>query len=103
MKAIKTFLLFVSTITGVFTQAQDFSVKSPDDKIVVNIGNSEKLTYSVIFNGQTIVDRSSVGFEFKDEEPMTGNFTVIDQKRTSISETWSPVVKSKHASVINSH
>ena len=103
MKAIKTFLLFVSTITGVFTQAQDFSVKSPDDKIVVNIGNSEKLTYSVIFNGQTIVDRSSLGFEFKDEEPMTGNFTVFDQKRTSISETWSPVVKSKHATVIDSH
>ena len=103
MKTIKTFLLFATTITGVFTQAQDFSVKSPDNKIVVNINNSEKLTYSVKFNGQTIVDQSSMGFEFKDEEPMTGNFTVVDQKNTRVNETWSPVVKSKHATVIDNY
>jgi len=103
MKTIKIYLLFAATITGVFTQAQDFSVKSPDNNIVVNINNSEKLTYSVKFNGQTIVDQSSMGFEFKDEEPMTGNFTVVDQKNTRVNETWSPVVKSKHATVIDNY
>ncbi len=83
--------------------AQDFSVKSPDNTIVVSISNGQKLTYSVTFKGQSIINQSPMGFEFKDEEPMTGNFIVTDQRNKSINDKWIPVVKSKHAEIIDNY
>ncbi len=99
MKTIKTFLVIPLMIPGIITSAQDFSVKSPDNNIVININNGETLKYSVSFKGQSIVDPSLLGFEFKDEQPMNGNFVVTDQKYRSVDETWIPVVKSKHAKI----
>ena len=83
--------------------AQDFSVKSPDNNIVVNINSNEKLTYSVTFKGQSVIDKSPMGFEFRDEQPMTGNFEVTDQKTKSVNEKWIPVIKSKHAEIIDNY
>jgi alpha-glucosidase len=90
-------------LPGIISIAQDFPVKSPDNNIVVTVNNGEKLNYSVIFNGRTILNQSQMGFEFKDEEPMTGNFSVIDQKSINVNETWTPVVKSKHAEIVNNY
>jgi alpha-glucosidase len=103
MKTIKSLLLILFTIPGIITLAQDISVKSPDNNIVVNINNGEKLSYSVTFKSQSIINQSPMGFELKDEEPMTGNFTLIDQTSKSINEKWTPVVKSKHAEIINNY
>jgi alpha-glucosidase len=97
MKTIKIPLIFMFIFLGILAQAQDFYVKSPDDKIIVNISNEKQLTYSVNFNGNRIIDPSALGFEFKDEEPMNGNFMVTSHEKKSISEKWIPVVKSKHA------
>jgi alpha-glucosidase len=103
MRTFKPFSLILLAIPGLFTQAQDFSVKSPDNNIVININNNEKLTYGVTFKGQRIINQSPMGFEFKDEEPMTGNFIVTDQKNNNVNEKWIPVVKSKHAEIINNY
>ena len=65
------------------TLAQDYTVKSPDNNIIVSIMNGENLTYSVTFKSQNIINQSPMGFEFKDEEPMAGNFLVTDQKNKS--------------------
>jgi alpha-glucosidase len=83
------------------TVAQDFELNSPDGKIKAMISNGEKLTWSVMFAERTIVSPSELGFQFKNEPPMTGNFTVMDSKRKEIRETWKPVVRSKHAEVQN--
>jgi alpha-glucosidase len=103
MKTIKSLLLILFMIPEIITQAQDFSVKSPDNNIVININNNEKLTYNVTFKSQSIINQSPMGFEFKDEEPMTGNFIVTDQKNNNVNEKWIPVVKSKHAEIINNY
>jgi len=103
MKKVKLFLVVVIMLTGTIIQAQDFSIKSPDNNIVVTINSNEKLTYSVTFKGQIIIDQSTMGFEFRDEPQMTGNFEVTDQKTQNINEKWIPVVKSKHAEIINSY
>jgi alpha-glucosidase len=103
MKSIKTLLIVIFVSSGVFTPAQDYTVKSPDNNIIVSIMNGENLTYSVTFKSQNIINQSPMGFEFKDEEPMTGNFVVTDQKNKSINETWIPVVKSKHSQVIDNY
>jgi len=92
MKTIKFILLIAVILNGFITVAQDFSIKSPDDNIVINISNSKKLTYSVTIKGQSIINQSPMGFEFKDEEPMTGNFIVTDQKSNNVNEKWTPQI-----------
>ncbi len=100
MKKSFTFFLL---IPGLISNAQTLSVKSPDNKIEVTVTNSDKLGYSVSCNGKPIVNPSALGFEFKDEPAMTGNFSIVDQSYTSVSNTWIPVVKSKHAEVLNKY
>ena len=95
------FLLFI--LIGTLVNAQTISVKSPDNKIEVTIDNNEKLSYSVSFKGRVIINPSQLGFEFKEELPMTGNFTIINQSIKNFSETWIPVVKSKHSEVLNNY
>ena len=98
----KTIMLFVVAI-GSIANAQTITVKSPDNKIVVTISNNEKLIYSVTCNERIIINPSQLGFEFKDELPMTGNLTIVDQSVKNFNETWNPVVKSKHAEIINNY
>jgi len=99
--ALASFILLTAALPII--QAQDISVKSPDNKIVVSIDNSDNLSYSVTFNGRTIIEKSSMGFEFKDEPPMKGGFLITGQSLKSINETWKPVVRSKHAEIANNY
>ncbi len=101
MNTIKSFLSILFTIPGLMTFAQNVTVKSPDNNIVVTISNDEKLSYSVTYRGLIIVNPSQLGFDLKDEQPMTGNFIVVDQSVKNVNETWIPVVKSKHSEVRN--
>lgn len=96
----KFFLLLPAFLTAI-ASAQTISVKSPDNKIEITIFNNDKLTYSVSFSGKPIINQSQLGFEFKDELPMNGNFIVVDQSLQNFNESWIPVVKSKHSEVSN--
>lgn len=81
--------------------AQDFTVTSPDQNIKIKIINGERLTWSCTFLNRIITDTSALGFEFKNEPAMTGNFNVISSELNEINEIWIPVVKSKHSEVRN--
>jgi alpha-glucosidase len=98
----KSILLILSVIV-VSANAQTFSVKSPDNRIVLNISIDEKLSYSILYRNRVVINPSSLGFEFKDELAMTGNFTIADQSVKNVNETWIPVVKSKHAEIVNNY
>ncbi len=102
MKIIKSLLSLLLTIYGLTAYCQEFIVKSPDNNIVVKVSNAEKLVYSVIFKGRTIITPSQLGFEFKEEPALMTNFSIIDHSDRNINETWIPVVKSKHAEILNS-
>lgn len=99
---MKKSVLMLFIIACAFVNAQTITVKSPDNKIEVTISNNEKLTYSVTFNGKIIIKPSQLGFEFKDEPVMEADFSVVDHSVRNINETWVPVVKSKHAEILNS-
>ena len=101
MNTIKKTLLAVLLMTGIITSGQNITVKSPDSNIAVIIANDTKLNYSVSWHDRDIVNPSQLGFEFKDEEAMAGNFVILEQSVKNFNETWIPVVKSKHAKVIN--
>ena len=91
------FFLLISS----FCHAQNIEVTSPDQKISVTIRNQDRLSYSVIFNGKPVIQESALGFEFKTEPAMNKNFEIIDRQERVINETWKPVIRSKHAEVIN--
>lgn len=93
-------LLLIATMT---VNAQNVTVKSPDGNIEVTIFNNDKLFYSVTWHDRIIVSPSALGFGFKDEEPMTGNFIITDQSVRNAYEKWTPVVRSKHSSVENNY
>jgi alpha-glucosidase len=97
----KLLLLFLLLSGAAF--GQKLTVKSPDNKIAVDIENGDKLIYSVSFNNRMIINPSRMGFELKDELPMTGNFIVVNQSVNTSNETWIPVVKSKHAEIVDNY
>jgi alpha-glucosidase len=103
MNTIKKNLLLVLFMTGVLANGQEITVKSPDSNITVTISNNEKLTWSVSWRSRNIVDPSPMGFELKNEEAMTGNFAILDQSLKNFNEKWTPVVRSKHAEIINNY
>ena len=98
----KSFLLLL-IFSCVIINAQIVKVKSPDNKIEFTITSNDKLIYSVTYNGRIIINPSQLGFELKDELPMTGDFIIVNQSVKEFNETWIPVVKSKHAEIINSY
>ena len=102
MKNAKIVFLYFLMSAGCFqTFAQNITVTSPDKNITVTISNGDKLGYSVKFKDHVIVNPSQMGFELKGEPSLDGNFNLVNQKVETINETWKPVVKSKHAEVLN--
>jgi alpha-glucosidase len=101
---MKTFYILILLLLAGFIQgnAQNIFLTSPDKNITVSIINADKITYSVKFMDRIIVNTSQMGFELQNETVMDGNFIITGQKTQSIQETWKPVVKSKHAEILNS-
>jgi alpha-glucosidase len=97
------FALILYAFFGLILSGQSFTLKSPDNKLVFNLKNEKGLEYSVTFSDKLLINPSILGFEFRDENPMTGNYAVLDQQNNSVNETWIPVVKSKHAEVRNNY
>jgi alpha-glucosidase len=103
MKIPERFLAAILMLHGISAYSQIFTVKSPDQKIVVTINNGEKLSYGVSFQEKPVVNISRMGFELKDEPAMSGNFAVLNQSLKSVNEKWIPVVKSKHAEIADNY
>jgi alpha-glucosidase len=101
MNTLKPFLLFLIILAALQCSAQEFSLSSPDKNIAFTVNNGEKLNYSVTYKGREIINTSQMGFEFKNEPPLIGGFAIKDQSVQTVNETWKPVVKSKHAEILN--
>ncbi len=97
------FLMILFLYPCLPTSSQEFIVVSPGKNIELSLINSENLSYSVTFKGREIINRSPLGFEFKNEQPMKGGFAVSDQTTQFVNETWKPVVKSKHSEILNTY
>lgn len=101
MSTIKRSLLLIFVFIGIIARGQDITVTSPDKNIAVTISNEEIMGYSVTFHDRTIISPSPLGFEFKGEPAITGNFVILDQTIMNFNEKWTPVVKSKHYEISN--
>ncbi|MBH5322006.1 glycoside hydrolase family 97 protein [Aurantiacibacter sediminis] len=66
------------------------TVTSPDGRIVATLdANGEGVpTYSVSFDGEAIIDPSTIGFTFTDADPMRRGFTVVSETTNSHDDIW---------------
>ncbi|HEX8023061.1 glycoside hydrolase family 97 N-terminal domain-containing protein, partial [Mucilaginibacter sp.] len=100
----KTFYVLITAVSlSAPSLAQTFKLVSPDKKNVVEINNTNSLQYTVASNGLTIIHPSSLGFEFKDEPAMGTNMAITGHVEHSVNQTWVPVVKTKHGTVVDSY
>lgn len=80
--------------------AQSYLTTSPNGDVNITVDNAKALTYSISYRGKEIVGVSPLGFEFKNEKPMNGNFEVINRPRAETkNEEWEPVVKNRHSKI----
>jgi alpha-glucosidase len=101
MKTIKFIIIFL--MLNNVLESQIFQLASPDDKIRFSLENSDSLFYNVIFANRSVIENSKLGFEFKGEKPMKGEFIVLESKTAATDETWNPVVRSKHDFIRNNY
>lgn len=95
-KQLLSLSLFFFALTAI--SAQKVKVTSPDRKISVEITAGEKLQYSVVYNGKTVLLPSILGFQFTNEPELSGDIRIIDSTRKTINEKWTPIV-SKHKEI----
>ncbi|WP_339659680.1 glycoside hydrolase family 97 protein [uncultured Polaribacter sp.] len=69
---------------------QEPVVSSPDKKIVLEFSLDEqgKPFYEVVFKQDTIIKKSSLGFDFQDSKSFYGDFEIIDIKTKSFNKSW---------------
>ena len=83
--------LFIPILMMPSLEAFEKKVSSPDEHIVLLAQEeSGKVTYSVDFNGQTIISSSRLGVELNDDA-FSGGVTVTHAETTSHNETWKPI------------
>ena len=75
------------------------TVSSPDGAIVVTIGTSAALTYSVAFRGREIVGPSQIGLSLASGEILGANPVVTRSTPQSVDRTLRPVAPTKRSDV----
>ena len=80
--ALATFLVFAAR-----AQAQTIQTTSPNGKTVVTLSVGDATTYSVTFDGTTVLAPSKLGMTFKGAEPL-GATRVVDSHTRAIDEKW---------------
>lgn len=94
----KTIFLLFALLAPMGAWAQDYQLTSPDGHLRLDVSNQSTLQYSVSLDGKTLVAPSPMGFQLKGEKDMAGNFRVTnDAKPVDGVESWTPVVRNKHA------
>ena len=87
--------------------AKQVSVTSPDGKLEITLSDeANQPFYSAKFNGQAILDNSSLGLVFKQQASFTEGFAITSSKTNSVNQTWEQpwgerrVVTDKHNEVL---
>ncbi len=101
----RSFLLFILILisTKNVNAQNTFTLKSPNNKIdvVFSLILSQPY-YQVYFDSILVVNKSTLGFVFRDEPPMLDNFRISNVKENYFNEKWATVWGTQD-SVINEY
>lgn len=87
------FFLLLASSAAMF--AENYTVKSPDERILVNVETGATTTYSVTFNGKTILNPSPLSMTFDNGVVIGRNMKVKDVQHCTEDQMLTPVVRQK--------
>ena len=79
--------------------AENYTVKSPDENIVVNVETGAITTYSVSFKGQVVLSPSPISMTFDNGTVIGRNMKVTDVDYLSEDKTLTPVIRQKSKTI----
>ncbi len=89
-------LLVAGAMTLFFCAGKGTGVSSPDGNISVNFYLMDKVPYySVSYKGKTILQDSKLGIDFSEGGILGENLQILDIKKESVDNTYSPVYGKK--------
>ncbi len=79
--------------TSAIWAAQEHQITSPEgtSKLTFSVGDDGVPRYAVNFGEEVIIKPSKLGLEFKDQDNLTGPFTISAHKETTLDDKWKPV------------
>lgn len=95
----KTLLILSLILCGGRMMAENYTVKSPDENITVNVETGAVTTYSVSFKGQVILNPSPISMTFDNGTVIGRNMKVVDADYLSEDKTLTPVVRQKSETI----
>ena len=87
------FLLLLVSGTTMF--AEDYTVKSPDERILINVETGVHTTYSVTFNGKMILNPSPLSMTFDNGVVIGRNMRVTDVEYHTEDRILKPIIRQK--------
>jgi alpha-glucosidase len=95
IKKLMKYLIYLLLLTSFISCQQKPTVKvlsSPDGKIKINIGIAEgKAFYNITADGNSIINKSVMGFDFKDLPSLGDSLEITNTTNLSRDESWKPV------------
>lgn len=72
--------------------ANAVEVKSPDGKVAVDFDVKNGVpTYSMTFDGKTVIKPSTLGLELVNANDLMDGFNIVGSETSAFDETWQPV------------
>lgn len=97
----RTFAFALALCLGCTIMAQKkYELTSPDRQVKATVSVGEQLTYNLAYGNETLLDNCTLGMEIG-EEKLGTNPKVVRASRKNVSETITPVVPLKYATVDN--
>jgi hypothetical protein len=71
-------------------QEQNLSISAPSDELSLMFFTTKdgKACYTLSFKGNTVIDTSSLGFEFKDAPLLSNGLKITKHEKRRVDETW---------------
>ncbi|PRX40102.1 glycoside hydrolase family 97 protein [Salegentibacter salegens] len=90
---MKSRLILSLFCLALFGSLQAQNLESPDGNLEMNFSLQQDGTpvYNLEFEGQTIIEKSKLGLELKEGQPLTSNFSIKNTVKSTFNETWTPV------------
>lgn len=79
--------------------AGDYTVKSPDGKITVNVETGVETKYSVSMDGKMIISPSAISMTLDNGVVLGHNMNVVDVKNSKQDRTLKPVIRLKNKTI----
>lgn len=98
MKIAITFILFTALLTTGNLAAKEIELSSPDKNITLSVQLKDKISYSVSYDGELLLEECYLGMQIGDEYPGE-NPRLVREKRQQKNENLNPVIPLKNATI----